>query len=239
MLSRDARWARAGNDRMIAAALPALRRLAEIPSCAPEGAPVPAVAGAGGTGTFAELTPFITAAAREMGVGDARRAALLRGVRRFSNAEAVGIGRWEKDAPRDLLAVVDRVDALVILYGAVPVSRPNALIRSAHGLLWTVLRDTSAIEQIAAATYRTDESTWRAADVAMGLLGTSPLALPLPLSDDPWNVRALILGATLADPANAGQALWGAKAMLWAGAEELAEHAMRRLDLGRLMTVIG
>lgn len=238
-LTHDAKWARAENDRVVAAGLPAVSHLASRPTSAAVAAPGAPLAGEAGTGTFPALAPFITAAARELGVADARRAALLRGVRRFPNPEGEGIDRWGEGAQRDLLTLVDRVEALVALYAAVQVPRPNALIQSAHELLGVVLRDVGEVAKIAAATHRTDESTWRAAAVAMGLLGVSPLALPRPLSDDPWNPRALILGTTLADPGAAAKALWTAGAPRWAGAGEVVDLAMRRLELGRLMTVIG
>jgi hypothetical protein len=92
---------------------------------------------------------------------------------------------------------------------------------------------------VAEATRLGDEPVWRAAVVATGLLGVSPLDLDLPYSGDPWNVRALVLGTMLAGPQSAAEALLKAGLETMPGAGDIADLALRRLECARLMTVVG
>lgn len=201
--------------------------------------PRPAIAGEQGLATFLDIDPFIEAAAGELGIAVRKRATLLRRARRFPNATAEPRTRWAAgERPVDL-NVLDRVDALMAVYGAVHVPRPNALLQSAHALLGSVVRDVAEVRAVAEQARTTDEALWRAAVVALGLLGVSPTGLARPASGDSWNARAVILGTVLSDPKTAGEALMQQDPTTWFGAEDILDIAMMRLERGRLMTVVG
>lgn len=199
---------------------------------------MPHVAGEHGLASFLELDPFINAAASELGIIARKRITLLRRARRFPNPALTTGRRWATGRRPEDLNLIDRVDALTAIYGAVYVPRPNALLQSAHALLGAVLRDATEVRAVAEHVCTKDEALWRAAVVALGLLGTSPAALARPASDDPWNTRAVILGTVLSDPGTAADVL-SQQSPAWAGAEDIMDIAVMRLARGRLMTVVG
>lgn len=238
-ISSDARAARALPLRMLKSALAELERM--LLGSRPDGAPqaAPPVVGLSATVSLTELEPFTVAAAGELGLAARGRHALLRAARRFPNPDANPQDRWQADTPFTHLNVVDRVDALASLCGAVQVPRMNALVRSAHELLGNIVRDPVPLLRIAERASGTDEVIWRAAVVALGLVGTRPRGDGLRVSDDPRNVRAWLLSAVLAKPHGLEETFWSEAAARWPGAQDLIDLAARRYMNGRLMTIIG
>lgn len=143
----------------------------------------------------------------------------------------------------------DRVDALAALFHGLPVARGSALIASATELLGGVVRDAAVLAAVrdgsrpagGALTTVTGKSdhpaVWRAAVVALGLLGVGP-------NDADWQVAtaameydraAVILAAMLALPGEADVVPMES----WVAQSPVGAPAGRRLPLGRLMTVVG
>ena len=145
---------------------------------------------------------------------------------------------------------VDRVDTLAGLYRTLPVVSASALIASATELMGRVVRDQDLVAAVRDASRPTASDSggrarivndhpavWGASVVALGLLGVTPTA-------DDWAVAktaseydcvAVLLAATLASP---GDAL-ACVTRLGAGLGRTASVAARRLEIGRLMTVVG
>lgn len=201
-----------------------------------------------------DLAPLLTAAAREWERPDtaATHRALTADARVFAANAPVRI-----TGPRhgEFIARIriDRVDALAGLYRALPVARAATLIASAQELLGRVVRDADVVGAVREASrpamvhdadrahvMEDHPAVWRAAVVALGLLGIAP-------SEQDWGIArlsaeydraAVILAATLASPSGAADALTRSLATGGSAGQTVAK-AGRRLALGRLMTVVG
>ncbi len=195
------------------------------------------------------LAPFLSAAAHEWQRDDNlwTHRALTSAARVFVTDGPVRI-----TAPRQGVFVprirLDRVDALAQLYRDLPVARAATLITSATELLGRVVRDIDLVAGVRdasrpAAGVRSDRrvddhpAVWRAAVVALGLLGVAPAVADWDVARGAgtYDHAAVCLAAVLADPTTAVAPI----TILAAAGSRVAAVAARRLALRRLMTVVG
>jgi hypothetical protein len=147
---------------------------------------------------------------------------------------------------------IDRVDAVLALYDAVPLPRAHALLAGARRLLGHVLRDVTFVgTQLASVIHEgADPAERRALVLALGLLGElAPLEAAAPGRSDPADAAAYALAAVIAhlghrEPVTA--AFEAAEAWFEAAADGPAEAALdlldvarRRVDAGAVLSVIG
>lgn len=204
------------------------------------------------------LAPYLDAAGREWDKRPGARADddLLAGVRRFG--EAPGRAAGLQNAPGARLRV-DRAEALARLFVGAPVARAGVLVTSAMELLGRIVRDphalravvdqcrpadvpdaTAVLHAVVVPQHGTHPSVWRAGVVALGLLGTAPTEADVRAGGG--SVReatAVLLAALLASPQAAHAVADRLTEAAAPGVATLALTAMRRLQLGRLLTVVG
>ena len=145
---------------------------------------------------------------------------------------------------------IDRVDALSGPYRALPIERASALIVSATELLGRVVRDRDLVAAardasrpaacgvaIAAQAMDDHPAVWRAAVVALGLVGVTPVVedWAVARAQGEYDRAAVILRATLSSPRVAAETL----AAFGPDEGRTSAVVLRRLTLGRLMTVVG
>ncbi len=202
---------------------------------------------------LADIQPFVQSAVREWDVADTpqTRAALVERCRHFGDAPSARARRLQgEEGPR---VRVDRFEALAALYRVLPVVHATIAITNAVELVGRIVRDIPRIIAIRDASRPCalpDGSTvrahdhdvvWRATVVALGMLGVAPHPEDVALSvrRDAQDRQAVVLAFVLASPETARasiDAMIAAVPIRERGALALAQ---RRIELGRLMTVIG
>jgi hypothetical protein len=201
-----------------------------------------------------QLQPFLTSAAQEWGkpATDHAHAELVECCRHFSAAPEARARRLHGEAgPR---VRVDRVEALALLYRTLPVVRASVAVTSAVELLGRVVRDIPLLTAVRDASRpqvvagRTDTArasdhpvVWRAAVVALGLLGQapSPEDVAISLRMDGTDRLAVVLAAVLTNPDTATETVNAMLKAMAPAADAALPIARRRIALGRLMTVVG
>lgn len=209
--------------------------------------PTITVVGPASTVPIPALAPYLTSAAREWDRPDTAKthAQLLRRVRRFGLGTYAFLKAGETvEVPRVQL---DRAEAMATLYRDLPVARAGALITSGMELMGRVVRDARLLEGVRdrsrpvighRVTHPERPAVWRAAVVALGLMGHPPVERDMDAAratGDALSRAAVMLAATLAG----GDALAVVAQLRDGQADAFLTTCRVRLERGRLMTVVG
>ncbi len=185
-----------------------------------------------------DLDAIAQSTARLVDLAPAQAARLFDSARRLPVARPPGSARIGASAPEPL-SRLDRVDAVLACFDAIPLARTAVLLGEARGLLGRVLRDAGPLRRLLEDP-NVDPVVCRAAVVAIGLLGeTVGLEVAVPNASDADATTAYLLAAVIA----LGNESYGALARADRRAAGLArmvtDDALRRFDSGDCVCVVG
>lgn len=186
----------------------------------------------------AHLDAIAQSTARLVDLPVARAARLFDDVRRLPVAAPPRGERIGADSP-DPLSGLDRVDAVLACFDAVPLARTSVLLAEARGLLGRVLRDPDAMHRLIRLP-RVDFAVRRAAVLALALLGhTVDVELAVPDPADADDTSAYVLASIIALGHDAYVALAAADRRAVGAARMVTDDALRRLEGGDYVCVVG
>ncbi|GLC28287.1 hypothetical protein [Roseisolibacter agri] len=198
----------------------------------PTAEPLGVIGAPGTTVRFADLDPVLREMATLRGADVGRRPYTL-----FKNARRCVSGRGPHE-----VGVLDRADALLGLFAALPLPRAAALLDHGHAALGHVLRDRAVLEDLLARTPPAAAASRRALVVALGMIGAAPAwGDAVPGGEDGLDAAAFVLAVvcTTLDAGRAAAAVAAAMASARGAARAVLAEAAAQLRSGDLLTAVG
>lgn len=195
--------------------------------------------GEAGTVSLSELEPLLQSAADLLELPEGRAQGLVERARRVPSGDDPGGERFGAAAEAPL-SLLDRIDAVTLVFRAFSVPRANVLVDQARAVLGHAVRDVELLKEILEELPDREREARRTVWIALALLGE--LVSPDEARLDPGSfedVTAWTLSAVLADWEGAVERIDRMDRQVEGPARSVTDMALARVESGMLVSAVG